>query len=421
MSAKQQEEQKRNFAITKAKLEQVKPDPSISIDDFISRMLVSPISNSKSAWRRPTDPAGFLPETTDVGHHVLPPTIDGLSNLDDIWGNFRSSSDANVTANDDGFAKITSFAPSFISSNFDPKPGLNFDFSQPAIPNFQSMSITSQSSPLSSKSTNADVESIDEFSDFVGSQKPVVSPKSLLNHSNTSKSVESFGPLFPAVSNDKDLISKPTPPEVHAAEEDGFEDFQGCAFESAPPPVELTRKELPTEGWLKCLSECQSMLSESASILSPLATDPDIDTFLSTSRGNDHIYELIEIYGICQRIRLAASINNISDPQLQEVFNQIDQTWGDLAKFVKNQEHKQTLGLRLAQSIKATSPVDALSVEPNCGVCVTPVSSLLSSTLPFGSDPGIAVISLAGRVYHASCANLWVNRVELSLPALRAA
>lgn len=58
--------------------------------------------------------------------------------------------------------------------------------------------------------------------------------------------------------------------------------------------------------------------------------------------------------------------------------------------------------------------VDPLSVEPNCGVCVTPVPA---STVEV--EPGTAVISLAGRVYHASCANLWVNRIELSLPALR--
>lgn len=76
------------------------------------------------------------------------------------------------------------------------------------------------------------------------------------------------------------------------------------------------------------------MLSESASVLSPLVSDSDIDAFLSTPRGCDFIYgkwklkymllnlisvvlryvfsfvEIIEIYGICRRIRLVASINS---------------------------------------------------------------------------------------------------------------
>lgn len=75
---------------------------------------------------------------------------------------------------------------------------------------------------------------------------------------------------------------------------------------------------------------------------------------------------------------------------------------------------QQTLNLHLTESIKAISPpVDALSVEPNCGVCVTPVSP------SNGLGPGSAAISLAGRIYHASCASLWVNRIEFSLPSLR--
>ncbi|KAM3173656.1 hypothetical protein ACTXT7_012105 [Hymenolepis weldensis] len=168
-------------------------------------------------------------------------------------------------------------------------------------------------------------------------------------------------------------------------------------FESPPPPNipdEKPQKELLTDGWLKCLTECRNMLSESASVLSPLVSDSDTDAFLSTPRGCDFIYD-------------------ISDPQLHKIFKQIDQTWSDLEKFVKNQEHKQTLNLHLTESIKAISPpVDALSVEPNCGVCVTPVSP--SNRL----GPGSAAISLAGRIYHASCASLWVNRIEFSLPSL---
>ena len=44
MDDRLREEQRRNFAITKSKLQHMKHDPSVSIDDFISKMLISPKS-----------------------------------------------------------------------------------------------------------------------------------------------------------------------------------------------------------------------------------------------------------------------------------------------------------------------------------------------------------------------------------------
>lgn len=106
MNVKQQEEQRCNFAVLETKLEQLKPDPLISIDDFIPKMLVSSASNSENARRKPTEMTDFFPETTDVcmaltysvhkvGLHVFPPNINP-SNFDYAWGNFRSSSDVNA-------------------------------------------------------------------------------------------------------------------------------------------------------------------------------------------------------------------------------------------------------------------------------------------------------------------------------------
>lgn len=42
-------------------------------------------------------------------------------------------------------------------------------------------------------------------------------------------------------------------------------------------------------------------------------------------------------------LRISAIFTDLLDPQLQAVFNQIDRVWGDLARFVKNEEHKVCL------------------------------------------------------------------------------
>nr|CUU99227.1 hypothetical transcript [Hymenolepis microstoma] len=405
---KQHEEKKRNFAKTKAKLENMKPDPSISIDEFISKIIVSNKSKDiPDSYSTSTDYS--TKANPEVRFPYLSSNVENLNNSADGWDNFQSSSIINPLnevenpVNDD-FDEFTSFSPSFVSTNLNPKSENSIGHSQPNIPN----NVTSVVSQLS-------LNSADEFSGFIAPQKSKSTANDCLNHWAVNFTNGDGSPTKEAVVTQIEV--QPSTTTETTADEDGFEDFQGCSFESAPPPTiphEQPQKKLLIDGWLRCLTECRSMLCESASVLSPLASDSDTDAFLSTPRGYDFIYELIEIYGICQRIRLAASIGNVPDPQLQEILSQIDQTWSDLAKFVKNHEHKEMLNLHLAESIKTTSlAVDALFVEPNCGVCVTPVS-------PNRFGPGSAMISLAGRVYHASCANLWVNRIEFSLPSLLA-
>ena len=46
-----------------------------------------------------------------------------------------------------------------------------------------------------------------------------------------------------------------------------------------------------------------------------------------------------------------------------------------------------------------------------CGICLRPVRV-------GEGDSSAAVVEHGGSWYHAACANLWVNRVELTLPSL---
>ncbi|KAL5108562.1 Synergin gamma [Taenia crassiceps] len=408
-------------------------DQILSIDDFISKMLVSKDGLAQKSSFSPNFPqkSPVLETQHPSFNPSFPsPKLEPGSASDDAWENFKSSFDTQSfmqpkTTKGDNFFNFDAEFGDFAlreSINHSSSPNLNLapvlDFSSRSSSSFPVGTVASNFSTSHPNQTFDPSGSFEEFSDFVGS-----GPSSTLSVAKQSpltphvtKAAENTDSSTVSLPQKEQLASESTPQEI--GPEDGFEDFQACAYES-PSTVEQTPKQLPTEEWLKCLSECRSMLSESASILSSLATDSDVDAFLATSRGNEFILELIEIYGIIQRIRLAASLNDLLNSQLQAVFNQIDRVWGDLARFVKNQDHKLTLKRRLVQSVEAATMVNSLSVEPNCGVCVTPVPASSSSPSPVEVDPGTAVISLAGRVYHASCANLWVNRIELSLPALR--
>ncbi|VDK37961.1 unnamed protein product [Taenia asiatica] len=392
MEVDQQGDHRRNFAVTKSRLQQMKHDPSISIDDFISKMFVSKDSLAGNSSYSPN-----LSKKSPVLGAQRPsfepsfsrPGLESDFASDDAWDNFKSSLDTSSFTQ----PKATKGGRFF---NFDA------DFDDLTLRE----SINHPFTPNRNLSPALDLSGQSSSNFTVG----VVAPLSIPTSSHLNQTLD------PPESFDEQLVSESTPQETDT--DDGFEDFQACAYKS-PSTVEQIQKQLPTEEWLKCLSECRSMLAESASILSSLVTDSDVDAFLATHRGNEFMLELIEIYGIIQRIRLAASLNDLLDARLQAVFNQIDRIWGDLARFVKSQDHKLTLKRRLVQSVEAATMVDPLSVEPNCGVCVTPVPASPPSSSTVEVEPGTAVISLAGRVYHASCANLWVNRIELSLPALR--
>ncbi|VDM16065.1 unnamed protein product [Hydatigera taeniaeformis] len=438
MDVQQQGHQSRNFAITKSKLQHMKHDPSVSIDDFISKMLVSTDNLTGRSPAQLKFPKQY--SVMETGHISFTPSPSSPNQVpdsasDDAWDNFKSSlgsssfMQARITEEDkvptfdvdfDGFTSCKS-----VNQPSNPTPIVTPVFDSSSQKSGLSLGVIAPLNIPNSSDPNQTLDSpgsFDEFSDFVGSGPPLspsTTEKFPIASHETKNATHISSSTAPALSQEQ-LFSKSTLQETDP--EDGFEDFQACAYES-PFMVEQI-KQLPTEEWLKCLSECRSMLSESVSILSSLVNDSDVDAFLATPRGNEFILELIEIYGIIQRIRLAASLNDLLDSQLQSVFNQIDRVWGDLARFVKNQDHKlcktsnplqSTLKRRLAQSVEAANMMNTLSVEPNCGVCVTPVPAPSTAE----AEPGTAVISLAGRVYHAPCANLWVNRIELSLPALR--
>ncbi|KAM3173655.1 hypothetical protein ACTXT7_012104 [Hymenolepis weldensis] len=258
MDMKQHEEQKRNFAITKAKLENMKPDPSISIDDFISKMLVSSSNKAKNTQRLPFNSTKAISEFKSP---YFASNAETSNNFTDVWDNFQSSSiinglggvknsvNINSTVNSDDFDEFTSFSPSFLSTNLNSNSENNLDLSQPCIPNNISL-LAGQQLP---KSTNSVVESVDEFSGFVAPQKPTSIANYHLNHYNvvnfasddvfgslsptkTSKSPESFESLSSGNINDKELVVEPTSliaqVQVQPAtttettvDEDGFEEY----------------------------------------------------------------------------------------------------------------------------------------------------------------------------------------------------
>lgn len=52
-------------------------------------------------------------------------------------------------------------------------------------------------------------------------------------------------------------------------------------------------------------------------------------------------------------------------------------------------------------------------LEGKCGICLRPLKAEAE-----GSNAAGKAVEHDGSWYHATCANLWVNRIELTLPSL---
>nr|VZH89061.1 unnamed protein product [Spirometra erinaceieuropaei] len=347
----------------------MKHDPSISIDDIISKMLTIPAPRQIVSSEN----------TENSGH-----------------SNLTSSTDHVLRLHTEPFTPFVQGLQSS-QSNFEENGSLAFsntewDFGVP-----QSSAV-----PVAASNSTADAptpfdDDDNEFGSFTSCEPGLLPPAS------TAPSLE----ILASVTNGSPPPQLPSP-----SPDDTFQDFQGCpAIE--PEAFQQTEEEGPLKDWLRCLDACLTMLTDSEAVLSALTTDEGVNAFLATPRGYEFVFELIEIYGIVQRIRMASTLYNVLNLRLQSTFKQIDKVWSNLAHFVKTDSHKAALRRLLTlpgdsanQGLtEFTQP--AVDDKQLCGVCVTPVTLLPNS-----------IIELAGHVYHPSCANLWVNKIQLSLPAL---
>ncbi|GAA55662.1 Synergin gamma [Clonorchis sinensis] len=179
-------------------------------------------------------------------------------------------------------------------------------------------------------------------------------------------------------------------------------------FQSYETPKQTIQYE-----WSRCLTQCLQVLNASLDSLSVLSSQSERDEFSSTPEGHEFFLDLFEVYRIAQRVTESASRYGLWTPELRSQASQLRMSFQNHAQWVTPTDLKSRFDILVQASLLDGCTI--LPVRTNssyCGVCLDTFCPDSAST------EADNVIPWAGRQYHASCANFWINRIQLSLPAL---
>ncbi|KER19848.1 hypothetical protein T265_11477 [Opisthorchis viverrini] len=175
-----------------------------------------------------------------------------------------------------------------------------------------------------------------------------------------------------------------------------------------------TPKQTIQYEWSRCLTQCLQVLNASLDSLSVLSSKSERDEFSSTPEGHEFFLDLFEVYRIAQRVAESASRYGLWTPELRSQASQLRASFQNHAQWITPTELKGRFDILVQASLLDGCTI--LPVRTNsssyCGVCL---DTFCPDSACTEADN---VIPWAGRQYHASCANFWINRVQLSLPAL---
>ena len=170
----------------------------------------------------------------------------------------------------------------------------------------------------------------------------------------------------------------------------GFADKYSSIREAAS---KTCHDEAHTGSWQKCLESSVNLLSAGADTLQSLRNNQTLlDQVLETSQMHDYLLNLREVWGVCKRIQ-TSSRRVTTSSRVDELLALAHTHW---AQILTTAEH--TLEKDLRKETKQVNSGDLV-----CGVCLT---------------GGNVSLSYGGHSYHAPCANLWLNCVDLTLPSL---
>ncbi|CAH8455402.1 unnamed protein product [Heterobilharzia americana] len=284
-----------------------------------------------------------------------------------------------------------------------------------------------------------------EWSDFTSFTSTPVEPSDDNNLKGVGEVVVLNGQATPVTSAYSSLL------------DEEFGDFQtshsnGCCYlkqsktvlnglDSVDLKCEVNSSESLREQWLFCLTECLKVFNESLSVLSSLDTIKDRIEFAESEEGANFLLDITEIYLMARRINLSARKYSVLNPSMQQEFSDIENLFHELSSFavtsaLKSKTDQALKSLSVSESENIIQDFMNTSALSYCGICLSPINPLdgqcindrvnESTTSPSIPSPPhrqaihhLAHINLAGCYYHISCANFWMNRVDLCLPALK--
>ncbi|TNN18990.1 Synergin gamma [Schistosoma japonicum] len=197
----------------------------------------------------------------------------------------------------------------------------------------------------------------------------------------------------------------------------------------------MNSSESLEEQWLRCLTGSLKVFNDSLLVLSSLKNVKNQLEFAESTEGSNFLLDATEIYLITRRINISSRKYNVLTPSMQEIFSDIENSFHKLSSYAVVTDLKN----KVDQALMSTSPSESECIIQDfmnpalfsyCGVCLSSINLIsdpcINSHSNESSDSSqhqtnhhLVHINLAGRHYHISCANFWMNRVDPCLPAFK--
>jgi len=189
--------------------------------------------------------------------------------------------------------------------------------------------------------------------------------------------------------------------------------------------------------WLAALTQIYSLISQATDAFTYIPNNAVLQEVIDSEEGSNYIKNIIEIYRVYKRIKVShkrytRTISKIKSKtfsdeghkQLNQIQDKIEQAWKQL---IINLNGKSIIPERALFDFSAELLKELENdnfqqkVGNSCGICLLNVSSNNHISKLESEQNGKfvdAVLQHGNGMYHSTCANFWVNRVELVLPSL---
>ncbi|XP_054155479.1 synergin gamma-like [Oppia nitens] len=150
------------------------------------------------------------------------------------------------------------------------------------------------------------------------------------------------------------------------------------------------------------LQTARQMIHKSFNVLVVSHGADSVLEAMRSSDGNRFAYDLLEVYSIVKRLATSLKSTDKLTDSLAKIIDDIDKTWltinGVFGKADINLEKVCDIQLNQQNQSSGTS------ISKQCAICCCKAT---------GDRP---IITFAGHEYHTSCANLWLNCINPTLP-----
>ncbi|XP_008548752.1 synergin gamma-like [Microplitis demolitor] len=147
--------------------------------------------------------------------------------------------------------------------------------------------------------------------------------------------------------------------------------------------------------WKQYMESCVLLLQVAANIFTSINSETVLQEVLNSAQGYNFLCNLAEVAGVCRRVNFSHKEMDINIMGFDDLLMEIDKIWAEMEPFYAN--------------IPIVTELPAFPQHQNhgsaCALCLTIVTS---DKIVYNEN-----------IYHVTCANLWLNCVNNTLPALR--